>query len=80
MPALQDIDPAGSWFWHRFCGYHLIQLMLFVGRFLLFVNTWAGVFAEWLISSKTVGVDVSDRIFNVDCRVRPRTVPLATPR
>lgn len=43
--------------------------MLFIGRFFLFVNTWTAIFAEWLIRGETTGIDVSHRIFNVDCRV-----------
>lgn len=50
-------------------GYHLVQLLLFIGRFFLCVNTWTCRFAAWLTSSKSVGVDVSHAIFNVECRV-----------
>lgn len=70
----QDEVPAGSWLWHRLVGYHVIQLLLFIGRYFLFVNTWAARLAEWLISGDTVGVDVSHRIFNVECRVSPLSV------
>lgn len=68
----QPRNPAGSWLWGSLCGFHVVQFLLFCGRFFPAVNTWTARFASWLISDKSVGVDVSWRIFNVDCRVRPR--------
>jgi hypothetical protein len=50
-------------------GAHLVQLLLFVARYFLFVNIWVGRFAAWLVREKTVTVDDSHRIFNIDCRV-----------
>ena len=43
--------------------------MLFLGIYVLKINTLTALLAEWLVSSRTVGVDISHRIFNVDCRV-----------
>lgn len=34
------------------------------------LNLWIGRFAAWLVYEKTVAVDDSYRVFNVDCRVR----------
>ena len=55
--------------WHRFFGHHVVELLLFIGRFFLFVNTWTAIFAEWLIRGTTKGVDKAHLTFNVDCRV-----------
>ena len=65
----QPRRPASSWLWHSFMGHHVIQFLLFMGRYFLFLNYWIGCFAAWLIRDKTIGVDDSHRIFNVDCRV-----------
>lgn len=66
----QPKSPTGSWFWHSFVGFHLVQLFLFLGRYFLFLNNWVGRFACWLDNKKTVGVNDSHVIFNLDCRVR----------
>ncbi|KAF9491105.1 gulonolactone oxidase Lgo1 [Pleurotus eryngii] len=71
--------PAFSWLWHSLMGYHLVQLLLFIGRFFLCVNTWTCRFAAWLTSSKSVGVDVSHAIFNVECRYPQHTTEWAVP-
>ncbi|KAJ8516207.1 hypothetical protein ONZ45_g6482 [Pleurotus djamor] len=60
--------PSSSWLWHSLMGYHLVQMLLFIGRFFTRVNVWTCRFASWLVNSKTVGVDVSHAIFNVECR------------
>jgi len=65
----QAKHPANSWFWHSLLGYHLVQFILFVARYLLFLNFWTGCFAAWLVREKTLGIDDSHVIFNVDCRV-----------
>ena len=65
----QPRRPASNWLWHSFMGHHVIQFLLFIGRYFLFLNYWIGCFAAWLIRDKTIGVDDSHRIFNVDCRV-----------
>ncbi|TDL26994.1 L-gulonolactone D-arabinono-1,4-lactone oxidase [Rickenella mellea] len=77
--STENEDPAGSWVWHRFFGHHLVQLLLFIGRYLLFINTWTACFAEWLISGRTMGVDKGHRIFNVDCRYPQYTTEWAVP-
>jgi L-gulonolactone oxidase len=70
---VQPKAPVGSWLWHSLIGSHLVQLLLFVARYFLFVNIWVGRFAAWLVREKTVAVDDSHRIFNVDCRVSVST-------
>lgn len=67
---MQPKAPVGSWLWHSLIGAHLVQLLLFVARYFLFVNIWVGRFAAWLVHEKSVAIDDSHRIFNVDCRVR----------
>jgi L-gulonolactone oxidase len=68
--VLQPIKPAGSWLWDSLCGYHVIQFMLFIGRFIPAVTTWTARFAAWLVSAPSVGVNTAMKIFNVDCRYR----------
>ena len=53
-------------------GYHVIQFLLFLGRYFLFLNTYVANFACWLASGDSLGIDDSYRIFNVDCRVSLR--------
>ena len=53
-------------------GYHVIQFLLFLGRYFLFLNTYVANFACWLVSGDSLGTDDSHRIFNVDCRVSLR--------
>ncbi|KAF8890666.1 gulonolactone oxidase Lgo1 [Infundibulicybe gibba] len=71
--------PAGNWWWHTLMGYHAIQLLLFIGRFLPPLNTWVANFACWLVSNKSVGIDDSHVIFNVDCRYPQHTTEWAIP-
>lgn len=66
---LKAPNPAGSWLWHSLMGYHVIQFLLFLGRYFLFLNTYIANFACWLASGDSLGIDDSYRIFNVDCRV-----------
>jgi len=71
--------PASSWWWHSFLGYHVLQLLLFFGRYFLSLNTWIANFACWLVSGKTIGIDDSYKIFNVDCRYPQHTTEWAIP-
>ncbi|KAF8904784.1 gulonolactone oxidase Lgo1 [Gymnopilus junonius] len=72
-------NPAGSWLWNSFFGFHAIQFLLFIGRYFSFVNTWTGKFACWLASGDSIGVDDSYKIFNVDCRYPQHTTEWAIP-
>lgn len=65
----QPRAPVGNWLYDSLLGWHVIQFLLFLGRYFLSLNIWIGRFAAWLVSEKTVAVDDSFRIFNVDCRV-----------
>lgn len=64
-------------------GYHVIQFLLFLGRYFLFLNTYVANLACWLVSGDSLGIDDSFKIFNVDCRVSLRywqsTLNLTTP-
>lgn len=71
--------PVVSWLWHSLMGYHVVQFLLFLGLFLPNANIWTMRFACWLVSSKTVGIDDSYRIFNVDCRYLQYTTEWAIP-
>ncbi|KAJ3500667.1 hypothetical protein NLJ89_g9693 [Agrocybe chaxingu] len=72
-------NPAGSWWWHTFLGHHIIQFLLFLGRYFVFLNTWIANFACWLASGDSTGVDDSYKIFNVDCRYPQFTTEWAIP-
>ncbi|KAF8154009.1 gulonolactone oxidase Lgo1 [Crassisporium funariophilum] len=75
----EDKNPVGSWLWHSFMGHHVIQFLLFLGRYFLFLNTWISSFASWLVSGDTVGINDSHKIFNVDCRYPQHTTEWAVP-
>ncbi|KDR74082.1 hypothetical protein GALMADRAFT_250832 [Galerina marginata CBS 339.88] len=72
-------NPAGSWWWHTFMGHHVLQFLLFLGRYFMFLNRWIANFACWLLSGDTIGVDDSYKIFNVDCRYPQHTTEWAVP-
>ncbi|KAK7035356.1 D-arabinono-1,4-lactone oxidase [Paramarasmius palmivorus] len=65
-----------SWFWDTFLGYHAVQFMLFVGRYWPSANNWTTRFAAWLVSSNSVSIDDSYRIFNFECRVSQSAAPI----
>ncbi|KAJ3937682.1 MAG: gulonolactone oxidase Lgo1 [Lentinula lateritia] len=71
--------PGGSWFYDSFMGYHLVQLLLFLGIFFRTCNTWAVLLASWLVSSVSSRVDDSYRVFNVECRYLQHTTEWAIP-
>jgi hypothetical protein len=50
-------------------GFHVVQFLLFVARFILPLNIFIGRFASWLVSTKVIAIDDSFRIFNMECRV-----------
>jgi hypothetical protein len=56
--------------------YHAVQAILFAGRYITSLNTYAGRFAAWLASGGSVVVNDSYKVFNVDCRVRRLPSPL----
>ncbi|KAG8997506.1 D-arabinono-1,4-lactone oxidase [Tulasnella sp. JGI-2019a] len=72
--ADRTYDPATpvkpNWFWDFLIGYHLVQLALFLGRFLPMIVPWVGHLVLWLGGQKDVVTDDSFRIFNLDCLVR----------
>ena len=71
----QPRKPLNSWLWHSLVGFHLLQLVLFLGRYLSVFNTWYVQISSWLISPPTVAVDDSWRIFYLDCKVGPPVLP-----
>ncbi|KAJ3572787.1 hypothetical protein NP233_g2855 [Leucocoprinus birnbaumii] len=72
--------PAGSsWFWNTFFGFHLVQMLLFFGRYFLFLNVWTQYLSFWLSSAKSVGINDSHRIFNVDCKYPQFTTEWSIP-
>jgi len=70
---------AASWFRQVFLAYHVVQFTLFLGRYWPIWNTWTAIFASWLMKEKSVGVDDSWKIFNVDCRYPQHTIEYGLP-
>jgi L-gulonolactone oxidase len=70
LPRLQPANPGQLNWAHWILGHHLVQFLLFLGRWLQSLNPLICRFVSWLGQEKSVGVDESHRIFNIDCRVR----------
>lgn len=71
----QSRKPYATFLWHSLIGYHLVQLLLFIGRYLPFINPYICRFCAWLDRSKAVAVDDSWRVFNIDCKVSSTVLP-----
>ncbi|KAJ7676685.1 D-arabinono-1,4-lactone oxidase-domain-containing protein [Mycena polygramma] len=71
--------PPIPWFWSSLLAFHVVQFFLFVGRYVLFVNTLTGRFVAWLSSAPVTLVDDSHTIFNVECRYPQHTTEWALP-
>lgn len=69
MFLIQEKTPAGSWLLEVFLGFYVLEFVLFVGRFFSSANNFAGLLFCWLSGSKSVRVDDSHRVFNLDCLV-----------
>ncbi|KAI0351627.1 L-gulonolactone/D-arabinono-1,4-lactone oxidase [Trametes cingulata] len=61
-------NPVGTWLWHSLVGFHLLQFLLFLGRYVPSLNLFIGRFMAWLVRDRTVTVDDSHRVFNIDCK------------
>ncbi|KAJ7508845.1 L-gulonolactone D-arabinono-1,4-lactone oxidase [Mycena galericulata] len=71
--------PPVPWFWSSLLAFHVVQFLLFVGRYFLYVNTLTGRFVAWLSSGNVTLVDDSHTIFNVECRYPQHTTEWAIP-
>ncbi|KAH9982004.1 L-gulonolactone/D-arabinono-1,4-lactone oxidase [Russula compacta] len=72
-------QPQTSWLWHSVIGYHVIQFLLFLGIFIPRLNIWIGQFSSWLVRDKTLSIDTSLNLFNMDCKYRQYTIEWAVP-
>ncbi|GLB44623.1 putative D-arabinono-1,4-lactone oxidase [Lyophyllum shimeji] len=72
-------NPAENWWRNWLFGHHVTQFFMFIARYFLFLNTWISHWICWLISARTIGVDDSHIIFNVDCRYPQHTTEWAVP-
>ncbi|KAF8507688.1 L-gulonolactone D-arabinono-1,4-lactone oxidase [Hysterangium stoloniferum] len=72
-------NAVSSWFWNELIGFQLIQLLLFFGRFWSYLTTLGSALACWLMSDSQVVVDVSHKIFNLDCRYPQYAIEWAIP-
>ncbi|KIK56155.1 hypothetical protein GYMLUDRAFT_99326 [Collybiopsis luxurians FD-317 M1] len=70
---------GSSWFYDSLMGYHIVQLLLFLGIYVRMFNTWAALLASWLVSRGMSRIDDSYRVFNVDCRYFQHTTEWAIP-
>ncbi|KAJ7634791.1 L-gulonolactone D-arabinono-1,4-lactone oxidase [Roridomyces roridus] len=77
--TLEAKRPPVPWFWRSLVAYHLVQAMLFVGRYYQYANTLTGRFVAWLGTAKVTLVDDSHTIFNVECRYPQHTTEWAVP-
>ncbi|KAG8887889.1 D-arabinono-1,4-lactone oxidase [Tulasnella sp. 332] len=71
--------PKPNWFWDFLVGYHLVQLALFLGRFLPLIVPWIGHLVLALGGQEDVVTDDSFRIFNLDCLFSQYTTEWAIP-
>ncbi|KAJ7094135.1 D-arabinono-1,4-lactone oxidase-domain-containing protein [Mycena epipterygia] len=71
--------PPISWFWSSLLAFHVVQFFLFVGRYILYVNTLTGRFVAWLSSWDVTLVEDGPAIFNVECRYPQHTTEWAIP-
>ncbi|KAH9856372.1 L-gulonolactone/D-arabinono-1,4-lactone oxidase [Lenzites betulinus] len=72
-------NAVGTWLWHSLVGFHVLQLFLFVGRYVPSFNLFIGRFMAWLVRDRTVTVDDSHRVFNIDCKYPQYTTEWAIP-
>ena len=70
---------VANWLRDAFLGFHVLQFLLFLGRYFLSLNVFATRFAAWLVKDDVLAVDDSYRIFNLDCRVRALYSPCTAP-
>ncbi|KDQ54563.1 hypothetical protein JAAARDRAFT_38243 [Jaapia argillacea MUCL 33604] len=77
--TIEPYNRSSSWFWESLIGFHFVQFLLFVGRYILSLNIWTGRFAAWLMSQDTIAVDDSHRLFNMDCKFLQYTTEWAIP-
>ncbi|KAM6493251.1 gulonolactone oxidase Lgo1 [Amanita muscaria] len=71
------VSPVPGWL--AFLGDPVTQLLLFLGRFLSSLNILAAVLACWLIKNRTVCIDDSYRLFNIDPKYSQFTTEWAIP-
>lgn len=63
--------PGRSFYLRELVIDHAIQLLLFFGLYFVTLVSWAGALAlrSWFPRDRSVKTDLSDRIFNLDCKV-----------
>ncbi|KAJ7289439.1 D-arabinono-1,4-lactone oxidase-domain-containing protein [Mycena rebaudengoi] len=71
--------PPIPWFWSSFLAFHVVQLLLCIGRYFLYINTLTGRFVAWLSSWDVTLIDDSPAVFNVECRYPQHTTEWAVP-
>ncbi|KZT37176.1 gulonolactone oxidase Lgo1 [Sistotremastrum suecicum HHB10207 ss-3] len=72
-------NPISESLFHGFVSFHLVQLLLFLGRYVSSITPWAGRAALWFGRNRSLNIDVSHRIFNADCKYLQYTTEWAIP-
>jgi len=75
----KSLQNEHNWLWDTLFGYHLIQFLLFVGRYARHLNVVTGQIVSWLERKRKVVRDHGPRIFNLDCRYKQYTTEWAIP-
>ncbi|KAH6911962.1 D-arabinono-1,4-lactone oxidase-domain-containing protein [Coprinopsis sp. MPI-PUGE-AT-0042] len=77
--TLEPANPGQLNWAHWVLGHHLVQFMLFLGRWFQSLNPMICRFVCWMGREKSIGVDDSHRIFNIDCLFPQHTTEWAIP-
>ncbi|KAJ7156669.1 L-gulonolactone D-arabinono-1,4-lactone oxidase [Mycena filopes] len=63
-----QVNKSASWFWDYIVGFHVIQLLLFLARFISALHVIIRRLVVWLYRSPVTLVADSHEVFNVPCR------------
>jgi L-gulonolactone oxidase len=66
---IQPKQLIGNWFWDHLIGFHVLQFLLFLSLWLPDLVLLIGRLKVWLIGGKSVRIDDSHKVFNMDCNV-----------
>ncbi|KAJ7148815.1 hypothetical protein C8R46DRAFT_1044485 [Mycena filopes] len=73
------VNESASWFWDYIVGFHAIQLLLFLARFISALHVVIRPLVVWLYRSPVTLVADSHEVFNVPCRYWEHTIEWAIP-
>jgi L-gulonolactone oxidase len=67
--SVQPKQLIGGMFWDYIIGLHVLQFLLFLSLWLPDIVFLVGRLKVWLVGGKSVRVDDSYKVFNLDCDV-----------